>query len=71
MEYVLEVFVGMFDVGKVVAVGFLWTGEDDTLVGMNVVISSIVAWYCLIVDYAVAGEVVFVVEVVKCGDFKM
>ena len=50
MEYVLEVFVGMFDVGKVVAVGFLWTGEDDTLVGMDVVISSVLAWFCLIVD---------------------
>ena len=53
MEDVLEVFVGWFDVGKVVAVGFLWTGEDDMLVGVDRIVSSVVARLRFIVDESV------------------
>ena len=53
MEDVLEVFVGRFDVGKVVAIGFLWTGEDDIFVGVDRIVSSAVAWLRFFVDESV------------------
>ena len=42
MEDVLEVLVGWFDVWKVAVLVLLWTGEEDVVVGLVVVISAVV-----------------------------
>ena len=45
MEDVLEVLVGWFDVWEVTVIILLWTGDDDVLVRVVVVISGVVAWF--------------------------